>query len=112
MVDWERVEHELVDAGYRDFWYDTGDTAVPGLSGSWLVGRIGREGRLKRENLPFRWRLLDSLPFGTTLPTDPEYAPDAILRIAERHEVTVIIISGGRDWVRLALVETAPGETP
>ncbi|ADJ15257.1 hypothetical protein [Halalkalicoccus jeotgali] len=105
MVEWKQVELDLAEEGYSDFEFDRGETAVPGVSGSWLVGRIKREGRLKRENHPFRWKVLDSLPFGTTLPTDPEYAPDSVRQIAEKYGLDVVIISGGRDWVRIALVE-------
>lgn len=110
MVEWKQVEHDLEGAGYPDFEFEIGETAVPGLSGSWLAGKIEREGQLKRENLPFRWRLLDSLPFGTTLPTEPKHAPDSIRRIAEKHGLDVVTISGGGDWVRIALVETGPGK--
>jgi len=105
MVDWEQVERDLDDAGYSDFEFDTGETAVPGLSGSWLVGRIERESRLKRENLPYPWKLLDALPFGSSVPTDPEHAPDAIRRIANDYRLDVVIISVGNDWVQIALME-------
>ena len=105
MVDWEQVERDLEEAGYSDFEFDTGETAVPGLCGSWLVGKIEREGRLKRENLPYPWKLLGALPFGSAVPTDPEFAPDGVLRIAEEYGLDVVIISVGSDWVRIALVE-------
>lgn len=104
MVEWGQVQRDLAEEGYPSFEFDSGETAVPGLSGSWLVGRIEWEGRLKRESLPLRWRLLDSLPFGTTLPTDPEYAPDGVRRVAEEHGLAVVIVSGGPDWVQIALV--------
>ncbi|MFC4550985.1 MULTISPECIES: hypothetical protein [Halorussus] len=105
MVDWEQVERDLDEAGYSNFEFDSGETTVPGLSGSWLAGKIEREGRLERENLPYPWRLLDALPFGSSVPTDPEYAPDAIQRIADGYGLDVVIISVGSDWVRIALVE-------
>jgi len=105
MVNWEQVKSDLEDAGYSDFEFDTGETAVPGLSGSWLVGKIGREGRLKRENLPYPWKLLDALPFGSAVPTDPKFAPGSLRQIAETHGLDVVIISVGDDWVRIALAE-------
>jgi len=104
MVDWEQVARDLADAGYPEFEYDEGETAVPGLSGSWLVGRVERDGEPKRESPPWPWNLLDAVPFGAAVPTDPAYAPDSILRIAERHEVDVVVVSAGSDWVRIALV--------
>ena len=107
MVDWEQVERDLEEAGYSGFEFDSGKTAVPGLSGSWLVGKIGREGRLKRENLPYPWKLLDALPFGAAVPTDPEFAPDGIRRVADAHGLNVVITSVGNDWVRVALVDPA-----
>ncbi|MEE6208848.1 hypothetical protein U3A55_01570 [Salarchaeum sp. III] len=105
MVTWEQVERDLDEAGYPGFAFDTGETAVPGLSGSWLVGKIGRDGRLKRENLPYPWKLLDALPFGSAVPTDPAFAPAPIQRIAEKHGVDIVIVSVDSDWVRIALVE-------
>ena len=105
MDDWEQVKRDLGDAGYSDFEFDTGETAVPGLTGSWLVSKIEREGRLKRENLPYPGKLLHALPFGSAVPTDPEYAPDAIRRIADDYGLDVVIISVGNDWVRTALVK-------
>lgn len=35
MPDWERVGRELREAGYCGFEFESGDTAVPGLSGEW-----------------------------------------------------------------------------
>ena len=105
MVEWEQVECDLGDAGYSGFEFDSGETAVPGLSGEWLVGKIERAGRLQRENLPYPWKLFDALPFGSAVPTDPEFAPDSVRRIADEYELDVVIISVGRDWVRIALVE-------
>jgi sugar phosphate isomerase/epimerase len=105
MVDWATVERDLAAAGYTDFEVDTGETAVPGMSGAWLAGTIDREGRLKRTNLPLLWRLLDTLPCSSTVPADPEYAPAAIRQIAQDYGLDVVIVSVGSDWVRIALVE-------
>lgn len=105
MVDWERAERDLDAAGYPGFAFETGETAVPGLSGAWLEGEIERSGRLKRENLLLPWRLLDAPPFGAAVPADPEYAPERIRRIAEGYGLDVVIISCGSDWVRIALAD-------
>lgn len=105
MVDWEQVERDLDDAGYSNFEFDAGETAVPGLSGSWLVGKVEREGESTRENLPYPWRLLDALPFVSAVPTDPELAPDSVVRIAEEYGLDVVVTSVGSDWLRIALVE-------
>lgn len=50
MTDWERVIEELQEAGYSGFKFESGETAVPGLSGEWVAGDLVREGRLHREN--------------------------------------------------------------
>lgn len=102
MVDWVQVEGDLEDAGYSDFEFDTGKTAVPGLSGSWLVGKIEQEGGPKRKNRSYPRKLLDTLPVTCAGPTD---VPDRIRRIAEAYELDVLIISAGSDWVRIALAE-------
>ncbi|WP_233127149.1 hypothetical protein [Halorubrum sp. SD612] len=62
MTDWERVRQELKEAGYSGFEFDSGDTAVPGLSGEWVSGNLPREGGLKHENQPLWIRILDALP--------------------------------------------------
>jgi len=54
MTDWARVTQALEAAGYPGFEFDSGDTAVPELSGEWVAGEIARDGGLKRENQP-RW---------------------------------------------------------
>jgi len=106
MVDWEAVERELADAGYPGFEFDSGETAVPGLSGSWLVGEIERDGGLTRENLPYPWKLLDALPYCSAVPTDPEHVSEPLERIAEGHGLEIVVVSVGSDRVRIALVES------
>ena len=106
MTDWERVIQELQEAGYSGFEFDSGETAVPGLSGEWVVSGITREGRLKRENQPLMIRILDALPGGGAVATDPEYAPSRIRKIANRHGLEVVIISVSDEEVRIALCES------
>jgi hypothetical protein len=103
MVDWERVRRELADAGYAGFRVDTGETAVPGLSGAWVVGEIEREGRLAHGRLPLRFRLVDAIPGLTALPTDPRYVPGDVRRIAAEHGLDVVVIGGDGERVRVAL---------
>jgi len=50
-------------------------------------------------------RLVDSLPSGAAAPTDPEFAPEGIRRVGERHGLNVVTVSVGTDWVRIAVVE-------
>ncbi|MFC6732980.1 MULTISPECIES: hypothetical protein [unclassified Haladaptatus] len=111
MPDWSHVERDLAAVDYEDFEFDSGKTAVPGLSGEWLVGKIDRQGPLKRENLSLRLRLWDALPGVASIPTEPEYAPANIREIAARHELDVVLISAGRDWVRVALVAPESAST-
>ena len=108
MTDWERVGQALEEAGYSGFEFDSGDTAVPGLSGEWVSGKIEREGRLKHENQP-RWiRILDTLSFsGGAVDADPENAPESIRNIATQHGLEVIIISVSADEARIALCESS-----
>ena len=108
MTDWKRVMQELQEAGYSGFEFDSGETAVPGLSGEWVVSKIAREGRLKRENQPLLIRILDALPGGGgAVSTDPEYAPRSIRKIANQHGLEVVIISVSDEKVRIALCESS-----
>jgi len=68
MTDWERVVEELQETGYSGFEFESGETAVPGLSGEWVAGDIVREDRLRRENQSLWVRILDSLP-GSGVPS-------------------------------------------
>jgi len=106
MTDWERVRRELREVGYSGFEFDSGKTAVPELSGEWIVGEIAREERLKRENQPLLIRILDAFPGeGGAVATDPKYAPEKIRQIACRHGLEVVIISVTSDSVCIALCE-------
>lgn len=106
MTDWERVREELRDAGYPGFEFDNGETAVPVLSGEWVVGRIPREGRLKRENQPLLIRICDTLSIsGGAVNADPENAPESVQKIANHHGLEVVIISVRKDSVRIALCD-------
>ena len=106
MTDWERVKQELQDAGYAGFEFDSGETAVPGLSGEWVVGEIKREGQLKRENQPLLIRICDSLPGSNTVSANSENTPESIQNIAEQHGLNVVIIGVSNDEVRIALCES------
>ncbi|MFC7078750.1 hypothetical protein [Haloarcula halophila] len=106
MTDWERVRRELEAAGYSGFEFDSGNTAVPGLSGEWVSGTIPREGGLKHENQPLWIRIL-ALPGRSAVETDPDNAPESIRNIATRHGLEVIIISVTADEARLALCESS-----
>lgn len=106
MTDWECVRKELREVGYAGFKFESGETAVPGLSGEWEVGTIPREAGLKHENQPFLLRIFDALPGnGGAVGTDSENAPKSIRNIASRHELEVVIISVSTDDVRIALCE-------
>jgi len=106
MTDWERVRQEVKEAGYSGFEFDSGDTAVPGLSGEWVVGTIPREAGLKHENQPFLLRIFDALPgSGGAVGTDPENAPESIRNIATQHGLEVVIISVSADETRIALCD-------
>jgi hypothetical protein len=104
MTDWKRVRQELKEAGHSGFEFDSGDTAVPGLSGEWVSGNIRREGGLKHENQPLWIRILDALP-GDTIEADPENAPESIRNIATEHELKVVIFTVSADKVRIALCD-------
>lgn len=113
MIDWEPVRRELREVGYSGFEFDSGKTAVPGLSGEWIVGEIAREGRLKRENQPILIRILDALPGdGGAVATDPEYAPENIRKVACRHGLELVIISVTSDSVCIALCESSERNAP
>ena len=104
MTDWERVRQELKEAGYSGFEFDSGDTAVPGLSGEWVSGNIPRERGLKHESQPLWIRILDALP-GDTVEADPENAPESIRNIATEHGLKVVIFSVSADEARIALCD-------
>lgn len=106
MTDWERVRQELEEAGYSGFEFDSGDMAVPGLSGEWVSGEIAREGELKHENQPLWIRIL-ALPGRSAVGTDPENVPESIRNIATQHGLEVIIISVSADEARIALCESS-----
>ena len=112
MTDWERVRQDLKEAGYFGFESDSGDTAVPGLSGEWVSGNIPREGGLKHENQPLWIRILDALPGGDTVEADPENAPESIRNIATQHGLKVIIISISADEARIVLCESSERNAP
>jgi len=105
MTDWERVRQELREAGYSGFEFDSGETAVPGLSGEWVSGKIPREGGLKHENQAFWIRILDALPGGDTAEADPENAPESIRNIAAEHGLEVVILTVSADEARIALCD-------
>lgn len=107
MTDWGRVRQELEEAGYSGFEFDNGDTAVPGLSGEWVSGKIAREGGLKHENQPLLIRILDELPGGSAVGTTPENAPESIRNIATQYGLEVVIISISADEARIALCESS-----
>lgn len=112
MTDWERVTTDLREAGYPGFAFDSGETAVPGLSGEWVVGQIPREGALKCENQSLLLRVCDALSVGGgAVSADPEDAPEGVRRIADRHGLDVVIVDVSRKSVRVALrdPETAEG---
>lgn len=106
MTDWVRVVKQLREAGYSGFEFDSGETAVPGLSGEWVAGEIVREGGLKRTNQRLLIRILDALPGGSAVTTDPEHAPEPIRKVADRHGLEVVMISVTDEEVRIALCES------
>lgn len=113
MTDWERVRHKLQEAGYSGFTFESGETAVPGLSGEWVAGNIVREGKLKHENQPLLPRILDAMPGGGgAVATDPEYAPESIRQITTRYGLEVVIISVSEDVVCIALCESSERNAP
>jgi hypothetical protein len=110
--DWERVRRELRDAGYPGFEFDAGETAVPGLSGEWVIGEVEREGRLRRGAQPWWIRLLDALPGGSAVTTDPAVTPKEMRDVADRHGLTVVIVSVGDGTVRIAVCDPAEHDQP
>lgn len=108
MTDWERVIEELQEAGYSGFEFESGETAVPGLSGEWVAGDIVREGGLRRENQSLWIRIWDSLPgSGGVVTTNPEAVPESIRNIARSHELEVVIISVKKSSVHIALCDSS-----
>lgn len=105
MTDWERVRQELKEAGYSGFEFDSGDTAVPGLSGEWVSGKISREGGLKHGNQTYWIRILDALPGGGAVDAAPENAPESIRNIATEHGLEVVIFTVSADEARIALCD-------
>lgn len=105
MTDWQCVKEDLESAGYSGFELDSGETAVPGLSGRWISGHIPREGGLKKENQPLLVRILDTLPGGGTVSTDPKNLPEDVLEISSEHSLRPVIVSVSADEVRVALCE-------
>ena len=106
MADWDRLTTELREAGDSGFEFDSGGTAVPGLSGEWVVGRIPREGALKRENQSILLRVCDALSLGGgAVSADPEDAPEPVRHIADRHGLDVVIVDVSRKSVRVALCD-------
>jgi len=106
MTDWERVRQELEEAGYSGFEFDSGDTAVSGLSGEWVSGKLPREGRLKHENQTLWIRILDALSWnGGTVDAAPENAPKSIRNIAAEHGLEVVIFTVSAEEVRIALCD-------
>ena len=111
-TDWDRVRRELRDAGFPGFTFDAGETAVPGLSGEWMVGEVERAERLRRRAQPLPVRLLDALPGGAAVAVDPEDAPDAIREVADRHGLTVVIVSVTDETARVAVCDPAEHDEP
>ena len=106
MTDWERVKKELREAGYCGFEFESGDTAVPGLSGEWVAGDIVREENLTREKQPLWIRLFDALPGVAGIATDPEYAPESVREIAHHQGLEVAIVSVSGNEVHIALCDS------
>ena len=111
-TDWERVRRELRDAGFPGFEFSAGETAVPGLSGEWVVGEVERDGRLRRGAQSWWIRLLDALPGGSAVTTDPKAAPSEIRDVADRHGLVVIIVSVTDQTVRIAVCDPAAHDKP
>jgi len=106
MTDWERVRQELKETGYSGFEFDSGDTAVPGLSGEWVSGKIPREGGLKHENQTLWIRILDALSSdGGTVDASPENAPESIRNIATERGLEVVIFTVSAEEARIALCD-------
>jgi hypothetical protein len=106
MTDWVSVKQELKEAGYSGFEFDSGDTAVSGLSGEWVSGKIAREGALKHENQSLLIRILNTLSGdGGAVDAAPENAPESIHNIATDHGLEVVIISVSADKARIALCD-------
>ena len=110
--DWERVQQELRDTGFPGFEFGAGETAVPGLSGEWVIGEVERDGRLRR-GAQSRWvRLLDALPGGSAVTTDPTAAPEGVRDVADRHGLAVVIVSVTDETVRVAVCDPAAHDAP
>lgn len=112
MTDWERVRQELKEVGYSGFKLESGETAVPGLSGEWVIGVIPREEGLRRKNQPLLIRVFDALPGnGGAVGTKPENVPESIRNIASRYALEVVIISISTDEARIALCDPSDCST-
>ena len=73
-----------------------------------MTNKIARQGRLKRGNQPLCIQILDAVPGGGgAVATDPEYAPESIRKIADRHGLEVVIVSVSADEVRIALCDSS-----
>ena len=106
MTDWERVRRELEEAGYSGFEFDSGDTAVSGLSGECVSGKIPREGGLKHENQTLWIRILDALSWnGGAVDAAPENAPESIRNIATERGLEVVIFTASAEEARIALCD-------
>lgn len=75
----------------------------------------GREDTARQEieakESPLPFRILEWLPIVSATPIDPEYVPEEILGIAEKHGLEVVIISVDKEQVGVALCNSMD-ETP
>jgi len=117
MTDWSRVLEDLAEAGSPRFEFDSGDTAIPSLSGEWVVGRVPRDSFAFENEDPDDGpvaTLVGLFPV-TSTPTDPALAPDPVRRVAAAHDLDVVVVSGDDEavWTALCDPETrAPHDRP
>lgn len=111
-TDWERVRRELREAEVSGFEFDAGETAVPGLSGEWVIGEIEREQGLRHGAQSVWIRLFDALPGGNVITADPNAAPVEIRDVADRHGLVVVIVSVTDRTVRVAVCDPAEHDEP